>query len=92
VLPKQIPYELMLTKWSTQLDPVLRNQLLQGVLVQTQLINGVNTINHKLGRKQVGYIITDIDAAATIYRSQPLNELTLTLTSNSPARVSIWMF
>ncbi len=92
-LPQKLPLDLMQTTWATELNPLLKNQLTQGILIpNVSLINGVTVINHLLSRQQVGYIITDINAAATIYRSQPLNTKTLTLTSNAAAVVSIWMF
>lgn len=93
MLPQKLPYDMHQTAWAQQLDPIIRNQLLQGILIQNiSLKTGVNVINHKLGRKQIGYIITDIDSAAIIYRSQPLNALTLTLTSDADATISLWMF
>lgn len=93
MLPQKLPYDMHQTAWAQQLDPIIRNQLLQGILIQNiSLKTGVNVINHKLGRKQIGYIITDIDSAAVIYRSQPLNALTLTLTSDADATISLWMF
>jgi hypothetical protein len=84
---------LLQSNWSSQIDPVLafppnKGFILQGVSLST----GVNVINHKLARKPQGYIITDIDAAATIFRSAPLNDTTLTLTSNADAVASIWVF
>lgn len=92
-LPQRLPYDQMQIKWASEIDPILRNQLLQGILLQNvPIVSGVNVINHKLGRNQVGYIITDINAAATIYRSQPLNNLTLTLTSDAACVVSLWCF
>ncbi len=92
-LPQRLPYDQMQVKWASQLDPVLRNLLIQGVLVtEVDLKAGNTVINHRLGRKQIGYIITDQDAQAQIFRSQPLNNLTLTLTSDADCTVSIWCF
>lgn len=92
-LPTKIPYELMLTKWSSALTPLLRNRLTDGNLISNIKISaGVNTISHLLQRQQIGFIITDIDAPAQIYRSQPLNSLTLTLTSDVDCQISVWCF
>jgi hypothetical protein len=86
-------FSLLQTNWSTQLDPVIAFPPNKGLLVKdVSLINGVNTINHRLGRKPQGYVIADINAAATIYRSQPFDALTLTLTSNAAAIATIWVF
>lgn len=92
-LPKQLPLERMQSVWKSQLDPLLANVMLKGLqLSNIPLINGVNTINHLLSRKQQGWFITDVDGAATIFRSQPLNDKTLTLTSNAAVNVNIWVF
>lgn len=84
---------LMQSSWKQQLDPVLSNALSQAnVLTNVVLKNGVNVINHLLGQKMQGWFITDINGAATIYRSAPMNDLTLTLTSNAAVTVSIGVF
>ena len=62
---------------ATILDPVVANPIVNSNLLESvSLASGVNVINHKLGRKQRGYIIVDQDASAEIYRYSPLNELT----------------
>lgn len=92
-LPQRLPYDQMQVKWASELDPVLRNQLIQGILISDiTMVAGTNVINHRLGRKQVGYIITDQNAQASIYRSAALNNLTLTLTSDNPCVISLWCF
>lgn len=92
-LPTKIPYDLMLTTWSSALTPLLRNKLTDGNLIQNiAIIAGVNNINHLLQRQQQGFIITDIDAPAQLYRSQAFNQLTLTLTSDAPCTISVWCF
>lgn len=84
---------LLQTKWSAILNPILSAPTNQGVFIQNiNLINGVNTINHGLGRVQLGWSIVDINGAASIYRSAPFNNLTLTLTSNAAVTVSIEVF
>lgn len=81
------------TQWISMLNPILSVPLLSGLqLTGIALKSGVNTINHLLSRKQQGWVITDIDASASIYRSAPFNEQTLELTSNAPANVNIWVF
>jgi hypothetical protein len=89
----KIPYELMLTRWASILNPVLglpTNQpnFLEGV----KLVMGNNVINHKLNRKLQGWIITDITASASIYRSAPINDLTLTLNSSALTTVNLMVF
>lgn len=93
MLPQKLPLDLMTTQWASQLDPIIKNKLINGILLQNvPLISGNTVVNHKLGRKQVGYIITDINAAAVLYRSADLNDLTLTLNSSAACAVSLWCF
>lgn len=80
-----------LTRWKSLLDPVIaasQPTILEGI----HLTNGVTVINHKLAQIQQGWIITDITGAATIYRSAPFNDKTLTLTSNAAVTVNIEVF
>lgn len=81
------------TQWKAAITPVLTNYLNQGQLIQDiSLINGTIKINHGLGRQMIGFIQTDITAPATYYRSAPLNDLTLSLTSNAASTISLWVF
>ncbi len=91
-LPQKLPLHLLQTQWAAKLDPLISNQLTQGLLLSQALINGVTTFNHKLGRQMVGWILTDQDSSADIYRSAPLNSQTLTLTSSAAVTVSLWVF
>lgn len=92
-LSTKLPWDLANTKWAAQLNPLLSNQLMQGQLITgIKLINGVTTFNHLLSRQMIGWMLVDIDAAATVFRSQPLNDKTLTLNSNAAATVAVWCF
>jgi len=53
---------------------------------------GNNVINHGLGRVPTGWIIMDINAAATIYRSAAFNVNTLTLNSSAVATIRLGVF
>jgi hypothetical protein len=71
----------------------LANQLMQGLLLKNIALNiGDNVINHLLGRMMQGWILTDQSAGATIYRSQPLNDKTLTLNASAGLTISLWVF
>lgn len=84
---------LLQTSWKAQLDPVLANVTNRmSVIKDVKLASGVNVINHKLGRVQQGWVISDITGIASIYRSAPLNDLTLTLTSSAPVTISLIVF
>jgi len=92
-LPQKLPIDLMQTAWASQINPVLNFAPNQGVLVKNiALINGVTVVKHKLSRMMQGWIIIDQDAPATIYPSHPLNNLTITLTSNMACNISLWCF
>jgi hypothetical protein len=81
------------TLWASQLDPLLANPLNSvRVLPNVSLNNGVTVINHLLGQMMQGWFLTDIQGAATIYRSAAMNSLTLTLTSNAAVTVNIGVF
>lgn len=92
-LPIKIPFELMLTKWSSILNPFLANTL-NGVSLLTNipLVSGTNKIPHLLGQMQTGWFLTDIDGAAVIYRNQPFNINFLFLSSSAPVTVSLGVF
>ena len=85
--------DLLQTKWASELNPLLAKPLsAMSILPNVKLISGVTVVNHLLGRKMQGWFITDIDTASTIYRSQPMNSLTLTLTSSSACTVNLAVF
>lgn len=86
-------FQLMQSKWASILNPLLSRPLSSNnVLKNIQLINGVNVINHLLGRNMQGWILSDVNASASIYRSQPMNDLTLTLTSDADCTVNLVVF
>jgi len=92
-LPRNLSLPMTQSTWATKLDPVINFPPIKGnLLTNINLINGVTNINHKLSRTQQGWIITDIDGIATIYRSKPLNATTLTLTSDAAVAVSLWVY
>jgi hypothetical protein len=92
-LPQNMPLPAMQNTWATAIEPVLSLPPNQGALLKgIALKSGTNVINHKLAKQQQGWILVDQDAAASIYRSAPFNNLTLTLTSSAACNVSLWVF
>lgn len=86
-------FQLMQDKWASILNPLLAKPLSDAnMLKHVDLINGVTVVNHLLGRLMQGWIISDSNAAATIYRSQPFNDSTLTLTSNAACTINLLVF
>lgn len=79
--------------WASTLNPIIASPLSSSsLLLKVPLNSGITVINHQLGRKMLGWWIVDINGAATIYRSQPLNDKTLTLTSNAAVTVNLGVF
>lgn len=93
-LPQNIPYNLMLTSWAAQLNPVVENAIAKGVAINEILLNaGIEkVIPTTLSRIQQGWIITDIMSPAKIYRTQPFNANTLTLKSDIDTTISLWVY
>lgn len=89
-------FQLMQNAWAQRLNPLIRNPSLQSlILPQVALISGVNTINHRLGKKLTGWRIVRLRATAEIYDQQDDNQmpdLTLVLVSNAAVTVDIECF
>lgn len=95
MLPQRLPLDQMQVNWAQALNPIIANPLLQGQMISATLATGANVINHKLGRKLVGWFLVGINAPATIYDTQATNQsqaLTLQLTSSAAAQVNLWVF
>ena len=93
MLPLRLPWNRAEDRWANVLEPVLSLPPNQGILRKNIPISaGVNVINTLLGQTQQGWIIVDQDGPATIYRSQPFNNLTLTLTSSAACNISLWVY
>lgn len=66
--------------------------ILDGYLVTNiPLVSGTNVINHTLGRQPVGWIVTDRNGAATVYRTA-WDARTITLNSSGTVTISAWVF
>lgn len=92
-LPLQLPWEQAQNRWKSQIDPIIANPMTNPrILTNILLINGSTTINHGLQAQQQGWFIVDQDAQANIYRSQPLNDKTITLTSDADVKINLVVF
>lgn len=95
MLPKNQPLPLMQTTWATQLDPIIANPIVNGVqLVNIAVISGDNNVNHRLGRKPQGYIVTGMHSVfAEIYdKPSPFPELFLILNASAQTTVDIYVY
>lgn len=87
------PLQLMQTRWASELNPFLKLPISSpSLLSNISIVSGVNVINHRLGRKPQGWIVSDINAAVTLFRSADFNDLTLTLTSSGAATVALMVY
>lgn len=92
-LPLKIPYDLMLTKWASILNPLINNPTNQVSLIKNiSLAIGENKIPHLLGTQQRGWFLVDVNGGASIYRSKPFESLFLYLTSDAVVTVNIGVF
>jgi hypothetical protein len=81
------------TQWRAILNPIIANPVTNPrILKDVPISSGANVIYHGLDQLQQGWVITDTNAAVTLYRSAPFNDKTLTLTSSGSATVSIMVF
>lgn len=79
------------------LVPIQQCPVIDGILLQNiDLINGTNIIDHKLGRKLIGWFLVRINnSIISLYDTQDTNpnpEQTLNLVINGNAQVSIYVF
>lgn len=85
--------ELLQTKWRSILNPLIAQPISSGnPLNGISLAASANVINHKLGRVPQGWFVTDVNTSTIIYRSGPMNDKTITLTSSNAATVNLWVF
>lgn len=80
--------------WASKLNPVLANLLIQGSQLSGIVLvaNTPQSFNHFLGKNQTGWIVTDQNSSANIYRTQPFNDSTLTLESSADVTINLWVY
>jgi hypothetical protein len=93
-LPQKLPFQLLVTAWAKQLDPILANPILSGFAIEGIILNASTPkqIQTGLNRMQQGWIITDKLSNATVWRTQPLNSTSLTLEASADTTISIWVY
>jgi hypothetical protein len=93
-LSTKLAWELANPKWASSLNPLLALPLVNGQQLDGIILvaNKPQNINHSLGQLPKGWYIVDINAAATVYRTQPFNDKTITLESSANATISIWIY
>lgn len=93
-LSTNLPYLQHQTQWASQLNPVLTNPFVAGLqLTGIELVASTPlAINHLLSRQMQGWTIVDQDAFASIMRTKPFNDKTITLESNADVTISLWVY
>lgn len=69
-------------------------ELLDGVLLQDIALNtSPSRVEHRLGRKPVGYVVVRRSSSATVYdQADTKPEFFLNLTASAATVVSLWVF
>jgi hypothetical protein len=76
---------------SAAIQPIDTAPLTRGnLLTNLPLTSGSNSIAHKLGKVPTRWVITDIDAAVTVYRSSWDNAY-INLTASGACTISLWV-
>jgi hypothetical protein len=84
---------LMQSRWKPILDAVLGNPITNlTILKNVVLASGNNQIAHLLQQMQQGWVVLDINAAATIYRYQAFSDTYLYLNASAPVIVTLGVF
>ena len=92
-LSSKLEWEMAQNKWAGVLNPIIANPITNPTILKNiSLVAGVNVINHGLQKTQQGWFISDINAAATVFRSQPFNDKTITLTSSAAVTINLVVF
>lgn len=87
------PFMLMQTAWASAINPIIKNPVMNGLILgPISLVTGLNKIDHLLGRVIQGWVIIDRDGTATIYRSAPFNDKTLSLTVSANINIKLYVF
>jgi hypothetical protein len=84
---------LMQSRWISILNPVLENPTTNlTILKNVVLASGNNTVPHLLQQLQQGWVVLDINAAATVYRYAPFTDTVLYLHASAPVMMTLGVF
>lgn len=84
---------VVLPRWKSLLDPVLATRLVTGrQIMQVALDTTPTVVYHLLDRTPIGWLLADIDAAAQVSRTVPMNSTTITLVATAPCNVNLWVY
>ena len=90
-LPRSVGSRLSQDAIARTIDGKFFDDIFNGIHVEVDLVSGTNVVNHKLGRKPSGYIVTKVDAALIIFDTASDTD-TITITADAAATAIIWFF
>lgn len=93
-ISSSLPWTLAQPKLAAALNPILGLPILNGNQVNnvTLTANIPKAVNHLLQRMPQGWFITDINANAAVWRTQPFNTNAITLESSANVTISLWVY
>lgn len=93
-LSTKLPWDLAQTRWASTLNPIISIPFLSGNQISDVVLTASTplAISHLLQRMPQGWFLTDNTANAVIWRTEPLNNLTITLESSANTTISLWVF
>lgn len=77
------------------LTPLQNKPILDGIMLsKLEIVSGSNLVQHKLGRKVVGYFVISQSAASQFYDNIQTNTSasSFSITATSPCNVNLWVF
>lgn len=76
------------------LTPLQNKPLLDGQLITATLLAATNTIQHKLGRKVIGYLVVSQSASSAFHDNIQVNssDSNFTITASVACTVNLWVF
>jgi len=88
---------LLQTQWASQINPILALPQSKSIILKdVSLVSGDNVINHRLGRKLQGWVVTRMkDSFVQLYDKQSTNnmsDLTLVLNSSGSGLIDLEVF
>jgi hypothetical protein len=84
---------VLMPKWKSQLDPVIANLLLNGQQINdVDLSTSDTVIPHNLGQVPQGWLLADQNTNATVFRTQPMTNSSITLQATSACTVNLWIY
>lgn len=93
-LSTKLPFDQLLTKWASALNPLLALPILQGNLISNVALiaNKPQPINHLLAKMPQGWFLLDNIADTVVWRTQPYSLSSITLEASANTTISFWIF